>query len=94
LNKEDQEAFDRLFDRVKKHTSAGVYLAHPWPMEITLLSIYQKHGKMIEEIRAKLRLKTEGMLFPPAATVPFLCIFHGCSWTALGVGWKNPRETL
>ena len=28
LSKEDQEAFDRLFDRAKLHTSAGVYMAH------------------------------------------------------------------
>jgi len=28
LSKADQEAFDRLFDRAKFHTSAGVYMAH------------------------------------------------------------------
>ena len=33
LTKEDQEAFDRLFDRAKLHTSAGVYMARSWPME-------------------------------------------------------------
>ncbi len=33
LRKEDQEAFDRLFDRAKMHTSTGVYMANPWPME-------------------------------------------------------------
>ena len=27
LSKEDQQAFDRLFDRAKMHTSAGVYMA-------------------------------------------------------------------
>ena len=35
LSKEDQQAFDRLFDRAKMHTSAGVYIANPWPMETT-----------------------------------------------------------
>jgi len=39
LSKEDQQAFDRLFDRAKMHTSAGVYMANPWPMETILLSI-------------------------------------------------------
>ncbi len=29
LSKEDQEAFDRLFDRAKMHTSAGVYMSNP-----------------------------------------------------------------
>ena len=29
LSKGDQEAFDRLFDRAKMHTSAGVYMSNP-----------------------------------------------------------------
>ncbi len=57
LSKEDQEAFDRLFDRAKLHTSAGVYMSHPWPMETTLRSICLEHGKMIEEILCKLKEK-------------------------------------
>jgi len=39
LSKEDQEAFDRLFDRAKMHTSAGIYMANPWPMDTILVSI-------------------------------------------------------
>jgi hypothetical protein len=50
LNKEDQQAFDRLFDRAKMHTSAGVYMANPWPMETILLSILLEQGKVIEEL--------------------------------------------
>ena len=50
LNKEDQEAFDRLFDRAKTHTSAGVYMSHPWPLETILLSICLEHEKMLGEI--------------------------------------------
>ena len=57
LSKEHQEAFDHLFDRAKLHTSAGVYMAHSWPMETILLSICLEHGKMIEEIRGKLKKK-------------------------------------
>ena len=57
LSKEDQEAFDRLFDRAKFHTHAGVYMAHSWPMETILLSICLEHGKMIEEILGKLKEK-------------------------------------
>jgi len=37
LSKEDQEAFDSLFDRAKMHTSAGVYMSHPCPMDTILL---------------------------------------------------------
>jgi len=57
LSKEDQEAFDRLFDRAKMHTSAGVYMSNPWPMETILLSICLEHGKMIEEILGKIKEK-------------------------------------
>ncbi len=57
LRKEDQEAFDRLFDRAKMHTSAGVYMANPWPMETILLSICLEQGKVIEEILGLLKPK-------------------------------------
>ncbi len=53
--KEDQEAFDSLFDRAKMHTSAGVYMAHPWPMETILLSVCLEQGKVIEEILGRLK---------------------------------------
>jgi hypothetical protein len=57
LSKEDQQAFDRLFDRAKMHTSAGVYMSHPWPLETILLSICLEHEKMLGEILAKLKEK-------------------------------------
>ena len=57
LSKEDQQAFDRLFGRAKMHTSAGVYMANPWPMETILLSICLEHGKIIEEILGKFKEK-------------------------------------
>jgi len=53
LSKEDQQAFDRLFDRAKFHTHAGVYMARSWPRETILVSICLEHGKMIEEILNK-----------------------------------------
>jgi hypothetical protein len=55
LSKENQQAFDRRFDRAKMHTSAGVYMAYSWPLETILLSICLEHGKMIEEILGKLK---------------------------------------
>jgi hypothetical protein len=57
LSKEDQDAFDRLFDWAKLHTSAGVYLARSWPMETILLSIILENGKMLEGIIGKLKEK-------------------------------------
>ncbi len=57
LSKEDQQAFDPLFDRAKFHTHAGVYMAGSWPMGTILLSIRREHGKMIEEIPGKLKAK-------------------------------------
>ena len=57
LSKEGQEAFDRLFDRAKMHTSAGVYMSNPWPMETILLSILLEHGIIIKEILGLLKAK-------------------------------------
>jgi hypothetical protein len=57
LSKEDQEAFDRLFDRAKMQASTGVYMSSPWPMETILLSILLEQGKMIEEILGLLKEK-------------------------------------
>jgi hypothetical protein len=47
-------ALDRLFDRAKFHTSAGVYTSPPDPMETILLSIVLEHEKMLEESLEKL----------------------------------------
>jgi len=55
LRKEDQEAFDRLFDRAKLHVHAAAYISCPWPMESILISICLEHEKLIEEILNKLK---------------------------------------
>ena len=55
LSKEDQAAFDRLFDRAKLHTTASVYMAHPWPLAGNLLSIFLEREKMLGEILSKLK---------------------------------------
>ena len=60
LSKENQEAFDRLFDRAKFHTSAAVYMAHPYPLETILLSICLEHEKMLADILGKFK-EREGM---------------------------------
>jgi len=58
VSKEDQEAFDGLFDRAKFHTHAAVYQAHSFPMETILLSICLEHEKMLEEMLRKLKAKS------------------------------------
>ncbi len=55
LNREDKEAFDRLFDRAKFHTAPAVYMAHPWPMETILLSILLEHEKMLTEMENRIK---------------------------------------
>ena len=55
LRKEDQEAFDRLFDRARLHVQAAAYASHSWPLESILLSICLEHEKLISEILDKLR---------------------------------------
>jgi len=54
LRKEDQEAFDRLFDRAKLHVQAAAYASHPWPMESIFLSICLEHEKLFTKILQKL----------------------------------------
>ncbi len=55
LRKEDQEAFDRLFDRAKLHVHAAAYASCPWPLESILLSICLEHEKLLGEILKKLK---------------------------------------
>ena len=61
MSKEDQEAFDRLFDQAKLHTHPAVYQAHSFPMETILLSICleHEHEKMLKEILRKLGKKPD-----------------------------------
>ena len=55
LRKEDQEAFDRLFDRAKLHVQAAAYASHPWPLESILLAVCLEHEKLIAEIQSRLQ---------------------------------------
>lgn len=60
LRQEDQEAFDRLFDRAKLHVQAAAYASHPWPLEAILLAICLEHEKILTQLQAELqRIKRE-----------------------------------
>ena len=63
LSKEDQEVFDRLYDRAKNHTHASVYMAHPYPLEMVLLSIFLEQEKMLSNIMSRLK-EREGSDYP------------------------------
>ena len=57
LCREEREAFDRLFDRAKIHTRAGVYMAHSWPMKTILLSFRLENGKTIDDFLERIKEK-------------------------------------
>ncbi len=50
LRKEDQEVFDRLFDRAKLHVHAAAYTSCPWPIESIFLSMLLEHEKLLGEL--------------------------------------------
>jgi len=67
LRKEDQRAFDCLFDLARIHVQAGVYASRPWPLEAILISILLEHHKTLEELRARYKgMKEAGRSTSPS----------------------------
>ena len=54
LRKDDQAAFDRLFDCAKLHVQAGVYLSRPWPFEVIVMAMLLEHHKRLEHLLIRL----------------------------------------
>jgi hypothetical protein len=54
LRKDDQAAFDRLFDCAKLHVQAGVYLSRPWPFEVMAMAMLLEHHKRLEQLLAQI----------------------------------------
>jgi hypothetical protein len=54
LRKDDQIAFDHLFDCAKLHVQAGVYLSRPWPFEVIAMAMLLEHHKRLEQLLARL----------------------------------------
>jgi hypothetical protein len=48
LPKEDQAAFDRLFDCAKLHVQAGVMVSRPWPFETIVMAVLLEQEKRVE----------------------------------------------
>lgn len=62
LRQEDQEAFDRLFERAKLHVQAAAYASHPWPLEAILLAICLEHEKLLTHLQAELQRMKGGQV--------------------------------
>ena len=45
LRKEDQQVFDRLFEKARLHVEAGSKASRPWPFETILISILVEQEK-------------------------------------------------
>lgn len=56
LRKEDQQVFDRLFEKVRLHVEAGSKASRPWAFETILISILLEQEKALVELRSKLKL--------------------------------------
>jgi hypothetical protein len=56
LRKEDQQFFDRLFEKARLHVNAGGNAARLWPFETILISILLEQEKEMDELRKKIKV--------------------------------------
>jgi hypothetical protein len=68
LRKDDQAAFDRLFDCAKLHVQAGVYLSRPWPFEVIAMAMLLEQHKQLERLLARLEAFCQSTI-PAVSTV-------------------------
>lgn len=54
LRKEDQEAFDILFEQARIHIQAAVYSSNPDPAESFFLAVLVEHWKVIDRLEKRL----------------------------------------
>jgi hypothetical protein len=54
LRKQDQKAFDDMFDLAKYHSAAFAYASRPVPTEPVFMSILLEHQKTIELLRERI----------------------------------------
>jgi hypothetical protein len=69
LRKDDQAAFDRLFDCAKLHVQAGVYLSRPWPFEVIAMAMLLEHHKRLEQLLTRLEALCDSVRPPTAAAL-------------------------
>lgn len=73
LRKDDQVAFDHLFDCAKLHVQAGAYLSRPWPFEVIAMAMLLEHHKRLERLLAQVETVDDPA---HAATPPALEAAH------------------
>lgn len=54
LRKDEQEAFDKLMDACRVHSSASSQASRPEPLEAMFMSILLEHQKRLDAIEEKL----------------------------------------
>jgi hypothetical protein len=65
LRRDDQVAFDRLFDCAKLHVQAGVYLSRPWPFEVIVMAVLLEQHKRLEQLLAQIEAFCQHTPPPP-----------------------------
>ena len=61
LRKEEREAFDRMMDACRLHSSASGQATRPEPLEAMFMSILLEHQRKLESLEAKVDRILEGM---------------------------------
>jgi hypothetical protein len=61
LRKEEREAFDRMMDACRLHSSASGHAARPEPLEAMFMSILLEHQRRLEALEGKIGRILEGM---------------------------------
>ena len=59
LRKEDQQVFDRLFEKARLHVEAGSKASRPWPFETILVSILVEQEKEMGKLQSRVRRMKE-----------------------------------
>jgi hypothetical protein len=61
LRQRDREAFDRMMDACRLHSSASGQATRPEPLEAMFMSILLEHQRKLEALEAELGRILEGM---------------------------------
>jgi hypothetical protein len=61
LRKEEREAFDRMMDACRLHSSASGHATRPEPLEAMFMSILLEHQRKLEALEGKVDRILKGM---------------------------------
>ena len=54
LERNDREAFDRLFQHARQHAAEAAYVARPTPFEAVVMAVLLEQEKALQEVRVRL----------------------------------------